>query len=266
MKKNFLTAGLIILLTSAVFGFGEPDQDFNAPHTVIDVSKKQAVDQTVKPATKIDAYIYAGDKYFKAGNFNAALKYYFYVTKIAPTNVKAWKKTAFCYYQLKKHNYAYYCFQKVLKYDPADKDAVDFMDYYKTIMSNSASVREKREMFDPLWRSAICPGFGQFYNKQYLKGVLYGAAFFGALGLTFYEAYDEKAKYSKYVTSNENQEIAFDEAQSSWNNALIWGIITGVAYGVNVYDACANYNSDEARGLSVEIRGRSVYLAASMEW
>ncbi|MGD0565729.1 MAG: hypothetical protein ABSA34_00165 [Candidatus Goldiibacteriota bacterium] len=287
MGKSFLIFSLIVLSAPLLFGDTGPDQDFNSPHSVVNISKPAgmppqenqasaspgAADALIKeitpaqkPITKSEALMAEGDKYFKINNFAFALKYYYYITKIDPGNVKAWKKTAFCYYQLKKHNYAYYAFQMVLKKAPKDRDALDFMEYYKTIIGNSKKNLEKKEMFDPLWRSIVLPGFGQFYNQQYAKGTLYGGAFLGALGMTFYNAADERSKYSKYVVANENQEIAFQEAQDAWNLTLIWGIITGVVYVANVYDAGANYNCDEARGLSLNIKENAVYLTASTSW
>jgi tetratricopeptide (TPR) repeat protein len=288
MGKSFFTASLIVLSSACLFGDTAPDQDFNNPHAVISVTKPSAipvqasrqsqaaqaasaelvreVTPAQRPITKSEAIMAAGDKYLNVRNFAMAVKYYYYATKLNAGDIKAWKKTAFCYYQLKKHNYAYYAFQMVLKKDPNDKDALDFMDYYKTIIGNSKKKFEKREMFDPLWRSVIFPGWGQFYNKQYAKGALYGAAFLCSLGLTFYNVADEKTKYSKYVVANENQEIAFKEAQDAWNYALIWGIIAGVAYAANIYDAGVNYDSDEAKGLSLNIKQDAVYLTASMKW
>jgi tetratricopeptide (TPR) repeat protein len=285
MGKSFFVMSLIVLSSSCLLGDTAPDQDFNNPHAVISVSKPSAipvqasrqsqaasaelvreVTPAQRPITKSEAIMAAGDKYFNVKNFAMAVKYYYYATKLNPNDIKAWKKTAFCYYQLKKHNYAYYAFQMVLKKDPNDKDALDFMDYYKTIIGNSKKKFEKREMFDPLWRSAVLPGWGQFYNKQYGKGTLYGAAFLCSLGLTFYNAADEKTKYGKYVVANENQEIAFKEAQDAWNYALIWGIIAGVAYAANIYDAGANYDSDEAKGLAINIKQDAVYITASMKW
>jgi tetratricopeptide (TPR) repeat protein len=216
--------------------------------------------------TMAEKYIMAGDRYFKANYFANALKYFFAAAKLEPRNINAWKKTAFCYYQLKQHNYAYAVFQRVLKLDANDKDALEFMEYYKTIIDKSKRVPEKREMGDSLWRSAVLPGFGQFYNNQGSKGIVIGGTFLVSLGLAIYSTTDERAKYQKYIQANENQDIAFKEAQDAYDSALIWAIIAGVAYAGAVIDAGINYNCDEARSITMDIREGTVCLAANFRW
>ncbi len=269
--KNFLRVSLIVLsvlCAAALFAVeAAPAEDAGLPEQ----DRQQAdVLQDIMPArtqyTKTELYILQGDKFFNAGNFTNAVKYYYAVAKLEPKNLKAWKKTAFCYYQMKQHKYAYFCFQKVLAIDKADKDAVEFMDYYKTIVGQSKKTAVKREMADSLWRASVLPGFGQFYNNQYSKGIVIAGSFICSLGLTIFSVADEKMKYEKYLKANENQDLAFKEAQDAYTNALIWGLIAGGVYAIGIVDAALNYNCEEARSIGMEVKNNAVYLAAGMKW
>jgi len=257
------------------------DVDFNLPHTVINaqtrnggITTNQSVQALAESQTapgdaglsKTEQYFRYGEKLFKARDYLNALKYFYAVTKADPKNVKAWKQTAFCYYKLNKHNYAYNAFKTVLKYDSSDKDALEFMDYYKTIIDKNTKAKVIRQPIDSIWRSAVLPGFGQIYNNQIAKGLVVGSAFIVAAGLTLYDISDEKIKYEKYKKANENQDIAFKQAQDSWTLALVWGIIAGGVYAAGIVDAGLSYNCDEVRSAGILIKNNAVYLAAGYRW
>lgn len=216
--------------------------------------------------SKTEQFYKYGEKLFDAGDYLNALKYFYAVTKAEPKNIKSWKKTAFCYYKLKKHNYAYNAFKIVLKYDSSDKDALEFMDYYKTIIDKRVKAGIIREPFDSIWRAAVLPGFGQIYNNQTVKGIIVSGAFIVAAGLSVYNVIDEKAKYEKYKITNENQDIAFKQAQESWTSALIWGILAGAVYAGGIVDAGLNYNCDEVKSAGIYIKDNAVYVAAGYRW
>ncbi len=278
----------VSLIVSSLFIFFSASVavDFNAQHRVINVGAQDAparvspttTGQTVQALaesqtvpgdaalSKAEQYYNYGEKLFNAGDYTNALKYFYTVTKMDIKNIKAWKKTAFCYYKLQKHNYAYSAFKMVLKYDPADKDSLEFMDYYKTIIDKNTKGKTKREPFDSIWRSAVFPGFGQVYNNQTAKGIIFGSAFIAGAGLCVYYVSDEKVKYDKYKITNENQDIAYKQAQDSWTTALVFGILAGAVYAGSVADAGVNYNCDEAQTAGLEIKDNAVYLAASCRW
>jgi tetratricopeptide (TPR) repeat protein len=262
------------------------EHDFNGQQQVINVGAKAApssgspgaIDQKVQAQaesqtvpgdaalSKAEQYYRYGEKLFTAGDYMNALKYFYTVTKMDIKNVKAWKKVAFCYYKLQKHNYAYSAFKMVLKYAATDKDALEFMDYYKTIIDKNTKVRVKREPIDSIWRAAVFPGFGQVYNNQTAKGIIFGSAFIAAAGLCVYNVSDEKVKYDKYKIANENQDIAFKQAQDSWTSALVFGILAGAVYAGSILDAGLSYNCDDAQTAGLEIKDNTVYLAASCRW
>jgi tetratricopeptide (TPR) repeat protein len=279
MFQNFFRICLIVLISlSSSLCFADDTGDDNTDDSAIEQAAPAARAQPTAVAVKAaaapaarrkitpDMYYYAGESYYNARIYSKAIKYYYAATQVDKNYLAAWKKLAFCYYKLNMHKYAYSVFQKVLKFDPEDKDAKDFMTFYANIMEKSKKQLEKREMIDPLWRSAALPGWGQFYNNQSLKGIFISGGFIVAAGLTAYSVTDEKLKYNKYLQTNENHEIAFKEAQSAWNTALIWTIVTAVIYAGGLVDAAMNYDCVESKFIEARLEGGNVMLCAAYRW
>jgi len=215
---------------------------------------------------KVYIYFDRGEKLFNSKKYSEAVKYYYAAIKLKPDFTDAWKKTAFCYYQLRKHKYAYTAFQKVLKLDPGDKDAKDFTGYYESMVEKKEKKGEDREMIDSLWRAAVLPGWGQFHNKQEIKGFVAGGAFILSAGMAAYSVIDQNVKYDKYINSNENHDIAYREAESAYNSALMWALITAGVYIAGIADAAVSYDNDEVRVFNANISGGSVNISLNLRW
>ena len=260
-KKCLLIS--LVFMASAVFAATSQDNTQINNSTAINQNNIVPADGGLSLTEKYYRY---GDVLFNKADYTNAVKYFYAVTKAEPKNVKAWKKMAFCYYKLNNHNYAYRVFKIVLKYDSKDKDALEFMDYYKNIIEKRTSVKVVREPFDSIWRAAILPSWGQFYNNQIAKGFIDGSIFIVAASLAIYNVNDEKTKYEKYSRTNENQDIAYTQAKESWTSALMWGIIAGVVYAGGIVDAGLNYNCDEVRLANIEIKDNAVFVKVSYAW
>jgi len=215
---------------------------------------------------KAEKYYLTGEKFYKKKDYTKAVKYFYTATKFDEKHIKAWKKIGFCYYEMEKHKYAHAAFQKVLKIDPEDKDVKEFMNFYGTIQDKAKKKDEKRNMMDPLWRSAAAPGWGQFYNEQQAKGIITACAFIVSAGMTAYNIIDQRIKYDNYLTTNENHEIAYNAAQDAYNSAFIWTIITVTVYAAGIVDAAMNYNTEFINIAGVETRQNEIYLAARVRW
>jgi tetratricopeptide (TPR) repeat protein len=214
-----------------------------------------------------DAYYYAGEKFYNAFKYDVALKYYGQAARMDKNYLAAWKKIAFCYYKLNKHSYAYGAFKKVLALDKNDKDALDFMQYYNNLMEKNKKQKEVRTVIDPLWRAAVLPGWGQYHNNQVMKGIIISAGFIVSGGLTAYSVIDQHIKYDKYVKTNENQDLAYKEAESAWNTAMIWTIVTCVIYAGGVVDAAINYDCVESKMIEAGINKEgAMYAMANFRW
>lgn len=213
-----------------------------------------------------DKYYDVGEKFFNEKNYKEALKYYVAAVKINKNYAIAWKKIGFCYYQLKNHNLAYKAFQKVLTLAPSDKEAKQFVDYYNSLLEREKKIKEPKNILDPMWRAAILPGWGQYHNHQYTKGMIITGAFVISLGLTIYSVIDEKAKYDKYLNTNENHEALYKDAQDAYNTALILGIITAAIYAGSIVDAALNYDCIEARTADIKIIDNKIFLCKNFRW
>ncbi len=216
--------------------------------------------------TEQEAFMYKGDKQYNEKNYKEALRYYFAFLKKEPKNLKALRQAAFCYYKLGNHSYAYTLFKKVLEIDKNDKDAKEFMSFYNTLMEKKKKQFEKRNWFDPFWRSLLIPGWGQIHNNQIVKGLLFGGAFLTSLGLTIYCVNDEIFKYDRYLNTNENHDLAFNKAQEAYNSALIWGVVASVVYAGGIIDAAINYNCEEAKQVYINFDKEKIYLSFIKKW
>lgn len=216
--------------------------------------------------TQKEALQYRADKLYNEKKYSEALQLYLNLTKMDNKNIKVWKQIGFCYYKLNNHNYAYNIFKKVLELDKNDKDAKNFMNFYNNLIEKKQRQFEKRTWFDPFWRSALIPGWGQIHNNQLAKGLLFGGAFITSVGITIYCVQDENAKYDRYLKTNENHELAFNKAQEAYNSALIWGVIASVVYAGNLVDAAINYNCEEARQTFFKFDKDGIYFSYLKRW
>ncbi len=259
MKRNFLVI-ILCLIVSFISCVNVIAQE--------EGNQESADAQVAKQSVKItpDKYFGAGEKFYNEKKYKEALKYYIAAVKIDKNYVLAWKKIGFCYYQLKNHNMALKSFQKVLSIDANDREAKQFVNYYNSLQEREKKLKEPKNMLDPIWRAAILPGWGQYHNHQYMKGIVITGAFVISLGLTIYSVADEKAKYDKYLNTNENHDLLYKEAQDAYNTALILGIITAVIYAGSIVDAAMNYDCIEARTADIKIMNNKIFLCKNFRW
>ena len=86
-----------------------------------------------------------------------------------------------------------------------------------------------------LWRSAIVPGWGQFYKGDNLKGgLLLGGCAVAAAGLIFTES--ERADYDKKIGQTSNTQLKKDYINKRNNFETARNICIGVAAAIYVYN------------------------------
>ncbi len=84
-------------------------------------------------------------------------------------------------------------------------------------------------------RSLVFPGWGQFYNDEPVKGLLYGTLEFGLLGLVLYENHEaENAREMYLETGQESWQNSYDN-HSDLRRDFIW--YTAGAWVVGLLDA-----------------------------
>jgi len=254
----FVNLCLIVLFFNAGLTFAQYEID-----NTENIAQQKVLQ--MQPITA-DKYFEAGEKFYNEKKYNEALKYYIAAVKKDKNYILAWKKIGFCYYKLQNHNMAYKSFQKVLSLNSNDTEAKQFVKYYNDLQERNKKLKEPKNMLDPMWRAAILPGWGQYHNHQYMKGIVITGAFVTALGLTIYSVMDEKTKYEKYLNTNENHDILYKEAQDAYNTALILGIITAAIYAGSIVDAAMNYDCIEARTADIKIMDNKIFLCKNFRW
>ena len=96
-----------------------------------------------------------------------------------------------------------------------------------------------------VWRSAIAPGWGQFYNKESSKGLLFSVGEIGLIGatiLSFSQAKNQEDKAElAFLQGNLAQFNKFDQSRNNWETTgTILGISAVAVWVLNVIDAGAS--------------------------
>lgn len=101
------------------------------------------------------------------------------------------------------------------------------------------------DAFPPLWRSALVPGWGQYYNGQHDKALMIGGVTFGLLAATVFTYFAAGSALDDYHalgagTSAADFDAAFSKADglAIANNAI--GLCFYGAYAYNIFDAGAH--------------------------
>ncbi len=100
---------------------------------------------------------------------------------------------------------------------------------------DSPSLIEYRNPSGALLRSFVMPGWGQFYNNEPGKGLIYGAIELGLLGMIFYE--NDKSEYAREMyqaTGLISWQNSYD-FHSSLRRDFVW--YTAGAWLVGMLDA-----------------------------
>ncbi len=215
-------------------------------------------------AEQIKKYYAQGDVFYNKAQYSEAIKYYTAAVKLKDDFIDGWKKIGFCYYKIENHKYAYYGFQKVLQYDKNDKDALEFMGFYNSVILKAKKKNEKRDWVQPVWRSALLPGWGQAYNNQFLKGIVFGTGYIVSGAMLVYNVADEKNKYAKYLSTNENQDIAYKAAEDAYTLAIVWAGVTAAFWLGAMIDGGLNYNCEEANDMAVRPKIEGLVFAAEV--
>ncbi len=97
---------------------------------------------------------------------------------------------------------------------------------------------------DAAWRSALLPGWGQFYKRQKKRGYVLGGLFFGSAAFTL-TAYALESKYHRdYLNETEMANIPalYDRYNRWWKTRRTLTVVTALFWAVSFTDALwSNY-------------------------
>ncbi len=106
----------------------------------------------------------------------------------------------------------------------------------KKVNYTNKYVVQKLDYFDYLWKSAICPGLGQYFLGRNVKAILFYSTFIvtGALGLYFH--FKAEDTYQMYIKERENVQRITQLYDDYLNQNQTANTFFYVAFGIWVYN------------------------------
>lgn len=184
-------------------------------------------------------------RYYQARQYPYAIQQYNAAISQNPNNDKAYQGLGNSYYASGNKPQAIAAYKRALQINPSNVQLKSFLARVAPEDAKASGVQVAsgpKDWTQPLWRSAILPGWGQFYNGEKTKGWIIGGLTLGALAGTVgtYVIGDGARKeYEGFPAGTDAKE--FDRAYGTWesmagiNNTLA---ITFLAlYTFNLVDA-----------------------------
>lgn len=184
-----------------------------------------------------------GNRYYAAKQYDNAIYYYKQSVTLDPSSAKAYQGMGNAYYAKGDKANAVASYKRALDYDPQNQSLRNFLAAYAPEAAGGGQVADgPKDWVQPLWRSAVLPGWGQFYNGQSTKGLILGGLTLGMWGAevgTYMIGSAAKAKYEKLGPTDPQSE--FDSSFESWksmadlNHIFFFGMTA--MYGITLVDA-----------------------------
>ena len=167
-------------------------------------------------------YYAAAVDYHKKKDYKNALMYYNASIKKDRKFWQGWLGLGICYYSLAKYRNAKLIFQYVLSLrpnEPTAKKYYDIMSPKKTAAGAEPPVnRSKGEL---MWRSALLPGFGQFYNGELAKGYVYSLAYVASIAAIIKYTIDQQTAVNAYNNTNYDFDAKYKAIQAASSRIII---------------------------------------------
>jgi len=156
-----------------------------------------------------------------------------------------------------KYRNAKLIFQYVLSLKPNEPTAKKYYDIMspKKKKAGEAEVvsRSKGEL---MWRSAVLPGLGQFYNGELAKGYVYSLGYVASVAAIIKYTLDQQAAVAAYNNANYNFDAKYKAAQAASNKVIIPVATAAAVWAVSILDAYLSGKDDKpsAARRTVEFR------------
>ncbi len=187
-----------------------------------------------------------GNRYYAAKKYDFAIYYYKQSATLNPRNAKTFQGMGNAYYAKGDKSNAVDNYKRALALDPSNASLRNFLTAYAPealqVGGQAVVADGPKDWVQPLWRSAVLPGWGQFYNGQSTKGLLLGGLTLGMWGAeigTYMIGSAAKDKYLKLGATDPQSE--FDSSFESWKSMAelnhIFFLGMTVMYGITLVDA-----------------------------
>ncbi len=187
---------------------------------------------------------------YSQGQYDQAIAAYNQVLAQDPNNARAYQGLGNCYYAKRDKANAVKNYQQALNLNPNNTSLSQFMASYSPGSSSGASGTQvasaatgPKDWLQPAWRSAILPGWGQFYNNQDSKGLILGGITLGMLGGvigTYIVGSNAENQYLSLTDPNANYDTPYNTWETMANLNHIFYIGFGLAYAYTIIDAIWN--------------------------
>jgi len=185
----------------------------------------------------------AGNQLYMARRYAEALQSYQTVAAAQPQNPKVYQCIGNCQYAMGDRVAAEASYKQSLSLNPNNQALAAFVN--KMDAAQAAQANGPKDWVQPLWRSAILPGWGQFYNDQDTKGLVLGGLAIGLAAATITTDMIGQAAENKYLGLGGGlAQSAYDSPYNTWSNMAEINHVCYIAFGaVYVYtllDAAVN--------------------------
>ena len=206
------------------------------------VQKMTAATARSGQAAPSNAMSLAG-RYYQARQYDYAIQQYNAALAADPNNASAYQGLGNCYYAKGDKPHAVQAYQRALALNPNNTGLKGFLARYAPDAATASGVKVAsgpKDWTQPLWRSAVLPGWGQSYNGENTKAWIIGGVTLGALAgaVGTYVIGDSAHKAYEGLTS---PTADYDTPFNTWNNMAslnhIFALTFLAAYSFNLVDA-----------------------------
>jgi tetratricopeptide (TPR) repeat protein len=178
----------------------------------------------------------AAHQLYRAQRYSEALQAYQAVAAQQPGNAKVYQSIGNSYYAMQDKPNALAAYQKSLQLDPSNAALAAFVAKMGggTALASSGG---DGDWFQPMWRSAILPGWGQAYNGEKGKGYVLGAVTLGLLAgevATFVVGDAARQQYLGLTDPKADYDTPYAtwESMANLNHIFFWSMTAAYAYTV----------------------------------
>lgn len=222
------------------------------------------------PATS-SATDYAA-RFYQAKRYDEAIQYYNQALATNPNDAKAWQGLGNCYYAKQDKPQAVNAYKRALQLNPGNIGLQNFLTAYAPESAGAAGAAViaggPKDWVQPLWRSAVLPGWGQAYEgRSTAAWVLGGAtlAFLGGTVVTYIMGDAARTQYMGLTDEGEDYDTPYGTWESMANINHICFIGWQLAWAYTMIDAVMNAKpmptqhaefKEEAPALQLTMLGR----------